>query len=584
MREEPKGVSLINGSSVRRGFEMRRLIFTTVAAAVMVALTGVVNAAVYTPGIIVVEFADNVNLEQKPGTKGSGHGSLDILAEKYDVYEVEALYTMPKEPINHPHGLWNWEDHQRAVKKLRLKYLFAIRFKAKVDPVVVAEDYKKDVHVVNANAEGHGEAYMFPNDQYFDQQWYLYYEYNRDCDIHWPEAWDRFIWVPPEPVDGYPIVGVVDTGIYYSPGGYVHEDIRENIGPGWDMIGGEELPRDLSGHGTAVSGIIGADTNNYLGITGVSINFADIMPVRAFYDKPLDPIFTHRGIVRAVDMGADVVNMSWGYGYCPLEVRKALEHAWNLDRVTIASSGNNPDIYGPFYSYPAVDEDPRMISIGGTIRVPVDWERWPHSGWHDFTVDVVAPASPDIFSLWLDDGYRGDLEGTSYSCAMGSGIAAGCLVMLEGPYTGIDHHVRNCIHHGGRNWGLPLDEKVGYGTEYYDKALDRAIEIHDGGDGGSRALAAAAPALRLAQNAPNPATSSTTIRLELSSKNATRAELVIYDLSGRRVRAFVVPVRDGLAEVAWDLTTSAGARVAPGVYIYRVSAGGLAAAKKCVVH
>ena len=95
---------------------------------------------------------------------------------------------------------------------------------------------------------------------------------------------------------------------------------------------------------------------------------------------------------------------------------------------------------------------------------------------------------------------------------------------------------------------------------------------------------AAAPALRLAQNAPNPASSSTTFRLVLSSREVTRAEFVIYDLSGRRIRTFDVPVRDGVAEVAWDLTSSAGGRVPPGVYIYRVRAGGVTAAKKCVVH
>jgi flagellar hook assembly protein FlgD len=90
--------------------------------------------------------------------------------------------------------------------------------------------------------------------------------------------------------------------------------------------------------------------------------------------------------------------------------------------------------------------------------------------------------------------------------------------------------------------------------------------------------------LRLAQNAPNPASATTTFRLELSSKEATRAELVIYDLSGRKVRTFDVPVRDGAAEVAWDLTSSAGSRVPPGVYIYRVNAGGVISAKKCVVN
>lgn len=105
-------------------------------------------------------------------------------------------------------------------------------------------------------------------------------------------------------------------------------------------------------------------------------------------------------------------------------------------------------------------------------------------------------------------------------------------------------------------------------------------------DSGSSAITAApAPVIRLAQNAPNPASSATTFRLELSSaEGTTRAELVIYDLSGRKVRAFDVPVRDGLAEVAWDLCSSDGSKVPPGVYIYRVTAGGVTAAKKCVIH
>jgi flagellar hook assembly protein FlgD len=70
----------------------------------------------------------------------------------------------------------------------------------------------------------------------------------------------------------------------------------------------------------------------------------------------------------------------------------------------------------------------------------------------------------------------------------------------------------------------------------------------------------------------------------LSSADAKRVEVAIYDLSGRKVRTFDVPVRDGVAEVAWNLTAGDGARVPPGVYIYRVNAGGVTSAKKCVVH
>ncbi|UCH78031.1 MAG: T9SS type A sorting domain-containing protein [Candidatus Coatesbacteria bacterium] len=109
------------------------------------------------------------------------------------------------------------------------------------------------------------------------------------------------------------------------------------------------------------------------------------------------------------------------------------------------------------------------------------------------------------------------------------------------------------------------------------------LSCDGGGDGGTNNPAAAAPVIRLAQNAPNPASSATTFRLELSATGTTRADLVIYDLSGRKVRAFDVPVKDGAAEVAWDLTASDGARVPPGVYVYRINAGGATAARKCVV-
>ncbi len=562
---------------------MKKSTLAGVAACLIIGGAALVYAVEYNPGIICVEFGDNVILENNPGTKGSGHPSLDLLAEKYDVYGVEAVFPMPKGPIRHPRGLWEWEDWQRAAAKARLKYVFVLRYRAKVDPLSVVADYKRDPYVVDAAPEGPGKSYMFPNDPDFDQQWYLYNSYNRDCDIHWPEGWDRFIWPPP---DGYPIAGVIDTGIYTSNGerSGIHQDIIENVGVPFDMLG-SQFPEDISGHGTAVAGVIAADTNNWLGIAGVGVDAFEIMPVRTHYYDPVDPYIEGYGMVFAVNMGADLLNMSWGFGYPPLEIQKALEQAWELDVVTVASSGDNPADSGPYYSYPAVDEDARMISIGGTLRVPYGWERWEHSGYHQMTVDVVAPASPDIYTTWLDNGYA-NREGTSYSCAMGSGIAGGCIVMLNGPYPGIDVDVRECIHHGGSNYdpqGYP-DEQWGWGTEYYDDALDWAIEIRDGGDGATSGLAAAAaPALMLTQNAPNPVVSTTTFRLELSGKDVGRAEIVIYDLSGRKVRTLDVPLRNGLAEVAWDLTTSDGARVPPGVYIYKVNAGGLAAAKKCVV-
>jgi len=100
----------------------------------------------------------------------------------------------------------------------------------------------------------------------------------------------------------------------------------------------------------------------------------------------------------------------------------------------------------------------------------------------------------------------------------------------------------------------------------------------------SLAAAAAAATITATTNFPNPAKAATTLRVELSRCNVTEARFAIYDLSGRKVRAFVTPVKDASAEMVWDLADASGARVPPGVYIWRVEVGPASVAKKCVVN
>jgi hypothetical protein len=74
------------------------------------------------------------------------------------------------------------------------------------------------------------------------------------------------------------------------------------------------------------------------------------------------------------------------------------------------------------------------------------------------------------------------------------------------------------------------------------------------------------------------------LRLEVRGTTATEARVAVYDLSGRKVRTFTAPVKEGSAEAVWDLADGSGTRVAPGVYIWRVEVGPASAAKKCVVN
>lgn len=99
--------------------------------------------------------------------------------------------------------------------------------------------------------------------------------------------------------------------------------------------------RDDEGHGTFVSGIAAATGNNEVGVTGVARG-AMLLPV-----KVLDCTATGRisdaaaGIRYAADMGADVVNISFGTPNDSPALREAIEYAQARGAVIVASAGND---------------------------------------------------------------------------------------------------------------------------------------------------------------------------------------------------------------------------------------------------
>jgi hypothetical protein len=79
------------------------------------------------------------------------------------------------------------------------------------------------------------------------------------------------------------------------------------------------------------------------------------------------------------------------------------------------------------------------------------------------------------------------------------------------------------------------------------------------------------PALvTLAQNAPNPFASESIVRFRLGAP--TRVELAVFDVAGRHVVDLLRrdSVESGAHSIVWNGTDHRGARVSPGVYIYRL--------------
>lgn len=165
------------------------------------------------------------------------------------------------------------------------------------------------------------------------------------------------------------LVAVIDTGVDSQ-----HPDLSKNIwknnetkGFGWDFVSESALPLDDHGHGTHISGIIGAMANEKSGIAGVSPHVS-IMSVKYYSDKNSGMTNlqnTIRAIDYAVDHGAKIINYSGGGPeYCEEEF-KAIKRAESKGVLVVAAAGNeaqNTDLVQNYY-YPAAYALSNIISV-----------------------------------------------------------------------------------------------------------------------------------------------------------------------------------------------------------------------------
>ena len=88
-------------------------------------------------------------------------------------------------------------------------------------------------------------------------------------------------------------------------------------------------------------------------------------------------------------------------------------------------------------------------------------------------------------------------------------------------------------------------------------------------------------AFALAACEPNPSTGAA--RIGFALPRDTRVRLDVLDLQGRRVRVLVDAALPAGEHVAvWDGRDAAGAPAGPGVYFYRMQAGGFTARRRLV--
>lgn len=175
------------------------------------------------------------------------------------------------------------------------------------------------------------------------------------------------------------VVAVLDTGVNQ------HEDLVGRVLPGYNSWDSSTDVDDVSMHGTHVAGIIAANSNNNLGIAGVSAN-AVILPVKVLNDSGSGTTSSvANGLIWATDNGAKVVNLSLGGSTDSSVLRSAVDYADARGVLVIAAAGNQG--VDSSTMYPAAYDN--VIAVAATAQ---DRSVASFSSRGTY-VDVAAPGS-----------------------------------------------------------------------------------------------------------------------------------------------------------------------------------------------
>ncbi len=203
------------------------------------------------------------------------------------------------------------------------------------------------------------------------------------------------------------LVAILDTGIDRD-----HEELEGKVVFEVNLTD-SPAPDDVYGHGTHIAGIIAASSNNGVGIVGVAPE-CQLINIKVADDRGrCDASRIAKGIIWAVDKGANVINVSIELGEPLPELEEAINYAWGQGAVIIAAAGND-GTQSPVY--PAAYENCLAVAA-----IRQDNTLAPLSNYGDW-VGVAAPGF-DIFSTLPDDSY-GYRSGTSFASAYISGLAA----------------------------------------------------------------------------------------------------------------------------------------------------------------
>ena len=199
-------------------------------------------------------------------------------------------------------------------------------------------------------------------------------------------------------------VAVIDTGVKAT-----HPDLVGKVVGQYNAVTGSHSASDVDGQGTAVASIIGASTNNGIGMAGLGWD-TSLLAVRVSDSKgDISDASLARGIDWAVKQGARVINISLYQPESNNALKAAIARAVAKDVVVVATAG---DATSGWKTYPAAY--PGVLAVSAYTGTG----KGPSGSW----IDVSAAAKTSV-AVAATDGYA-TVSGSAYATPQIAAIAA----------------------------------------------------------------------------------------------------------------------------------------------------------------
>jgi subtilisin family serine protease len=272
------------------------------------------------------------------------------------------------------------------------------------DPNLTLRLLRADPRVRYAELDGIVHALRVPNDEFLPTQWSV-------TKTRAEQAWDL------STGSSQVVVAVLDTGI--DPG---QPDLRGKLVAGYDYVNNDQDPSDDNGHGTAVAGIIAANSDNQIGVAGYCWE-CRLMPVKVLGADGTGFVSAlAQGIIWATDHGARVLNLSLGGPDKDVTLAAAAQYAWQHGVLVVAAAGNESSLT---LDYPAAL--PNVLSVGASDQ---------NDRLYSFSNSGARVAAPGENSTTARGGAYVSFLGTSSAAPVVSGIAGLAFSLVPGATPG----------------------------------------------------------------------------------------------------------------------------------------------------